>query len=48
MNSNYIIRQAEIMSDLVAFCKELLHELAQYKDIEAEEARLKEMEGAKW
>lgn len=37
--------QARIIEKLVKLCKDLIYQLSQYKNIDEEEERLKELEG---
>lgn len=38
-------KQARIIEEMGAFCRQLLDELSQYKNIDEEEKRLKKLEG---
>lgn len=38
-------KQAQIIEEMGKFCRQLIDELSQYKNIDEEEQRLKELEG---
>ncbi len=40
-------RQALVIEELTALCNDILSQLSQYKNVEAEEERLKELEDKK-